>query len=80
MIFIVIISLIAVAFVTLLERKILGYSQVRVGPNKSRIEGISQPLSDAIKLYTKEIIKPFTSNFGIFFFSPAIRLILSLLI
>ena len=70
----------AVAFITLLERKILGYCQVRIGPNKARIEGISQPLSDAIKLYTKEVIKPFSSTFIIFFFSPAIRLILSLLI
>lgn len=51
----IITTLIRVAFVTLFERKILGYSQIRIGPNKTGINGILQPISDAIKLYTKEI-------------------------
>ena len=48
--------LVNVAFITLLERKILGYSQLRKGPNKVSIIGIAQPFNDAIKLFTKEII------------------------
>lgn len=47
--------LIAVAFITLLERKVLGYIQIRLGPNKVGPLGVIQPLSDAVKLYTKEI-------------------------
>merc|ERR1712018_86443 len=50
--------LVNVAFITLLERKILGYSQLRKGPNKVRIIGIAQPFNDAIKLFTKEIVYP----------------------
>ena len=54
--------LVNVAFITLLERKILGYSQVRKGPNKVSILGIFQPFNDAIKLFSKEIISPTLSN------------------
>ena len=46
--------LINVAFVTLLERKILGLSQLRLGPNKVSVLGILQPFRDAIKLLTKQ--------------------------
>merc|ERR1712090_35679 len=55
-IILVICTLVNVAFVTLLERKILGYSQLRKGPNKVRIIGIAQPFNDAIKLFTKIIV------------------------
>nr|YP_009332333.1 NADH dehydrogenase subunit 1 [Eudocima phalonia]API67813.1 NADH dehydrogenase subunit 1 [Eudocima phalonia] len=72
--------LIGVAFLTLLERKVLGYIQIRKGPNKLGVLGILQPFSDAIKLFTKEQIYPNFSNYIMYYFSPVVGFILSLLI
>ena len=69
--------LINVAFVTLLERKILGYTQLRLGPNKISFAGVFQPFRDAVKLFVKQFEINSNVNWKLFSMSPVFILIIS---
>ncbi|WP_028997512.1 NADH-quinone oxidoreductase subunit NuoH [Azohydromonas australica] len=59
-----------VAYLTLWERKAIGWSQIRPGPNRVGPLGLLQPIADAVKLIFKEIIRPTAANKGLFFLGP----------
>jgi NADH-ubiquinone oxidoreductase chain 1 len=71
--------LLAVAFMTIIERKQLAAMQRRVGPDTVGIYGILQPFADALKLILKETVIPAQANKIIFYLAPVISLVLSLL-
>jgi len=66
--------MLAVAYLTYFERKVIGYMQVRIGPNRVGPWGLIQPIADGLKLLLKEIIVPTTASKGIFIIAPMLAI------
>ena len=64
----------AVAYLTLWERKLIGWIQIRLGPNRVGPLGLLQPIADALKLLTKEILVPAAANKGLFLLGPVMTI------
>jgi len=67
--------ILAVAYTTYLERKVIGFMQLRIGPNRVGFKGLLQPFADVFKLLAKEIIIPAKSNKFLFFLGPVMVLV-----
>jgi NADH-quinone oxidoreductase subunit H len=76
---ITVVLIISVALLTLLERKVIGFMQLRIGPNRVRIfgllPGLGQPFADVVKLLTKEVIIPANANKILFRIAPMLALV-----
>src|SRR3569833_3068954 len=69
--------MLSVAYLTLAERKVIGYVQVRIGPNRVGPRGLLQPIADGLKLLLKEIIVPTNANRFLFILAPLLALALA---
>src|SRR5512134_732896 len=65
---------VAVAYLTLWERKLIGWMQIRLGPNRVGPWGLLQPIADGVKLLMKEIILPANANKGLFILAPVVMI------
>jgi NADH-quinone oxidoreductase subunit H len=66
--------IISVAYLTFLERKVIGYMQDRIGPNRVGPFGLGQPIADVIKMLCKEIIVPTASNRYLYLLAPILSI------
>ena len=74
-VFIIVVLLVSVLFITFLERKVFAYCQQRVGPNRVGPKGLLQPIADAIKMLNKQIILPSAANRYLFVIAPILTVI-----
>jgi len=66
--------MLGVAYLTYAERKVIGWMQVRIGPNRVGFQGLLQPIADAVKLLMKEIIIPAGASRGLFILGPILAI------
>ncbi|MGH8709493.1 MAG: complex I subunit 1/NuoH family protein, partial [Burkholderiales bacterium] len=66
---------VAVAYLTLWERKLIGWMQIRIGPNRVGPRGLLQPIADGVKLLLKEIIVPTNASAALFVVAPIMMLV-----
>ena len=70
-----VILILTVAYLTLAERKVIGYMQARIGPNRVGPKGLGQPFADVLKLLIKEVVIPTRSNHFLFLLAPLLALV-----
>lgn len=73
----VLIVLIGVAYLIVVERKVLGILQLRLGPNKVGFKGLAQPVADGVKLFSKEFSMPFSGIVRLYILGPALCFFIS---
>jgi len=79
-IFVLVPLLLGVAYLTLAERKVIGYIQIRIGPNRVGFRGVLQPIADALKLLFKEVLIPANANRFLFLAAPVLAFVPAMLV